>query len=75
MSTDDVMKCEAWQGDRPEGDPQHDKNTWPLAKWAREHNYFGIPPRYYSVHWVNLRIGNINRRRPQICYVCKMSYP
>ena len=37
--------------------------------------YFGIPPKYYQVTWVNLRGGNIDRRKLQICYMCKTSYP
>ena len=27
------------------------------------------------MRWVNLRGGNIDQRKPQICYVCKTSYP
>ena len=75
MSTDHVMNCKVWENNRPTGDIQHDKNTWYTARWAKEHDYFGIPPKYYPVRWVNLRIGNIDRRKPQICYVCKTSYP
>ena len=75
MSTDYVLKCAVWERRRPEGDPQHDKWTWQMAKWAKEHDYFGIPPKYYLVRWVNLRIGNIDRRKLQICYVCKTSFP
>ena len=75
MSTNHVMDCEVWKEDRLAGNIQHDKNTWHMARWAKKHDYFGIPPRYYPVQWVNLRIGNIDRRKPQICYVCKTSYP
>ena len=31
MSTEHIMKCKVWEEGRPEGDPQHDKNTWKLA--------------------------------------------
>ena len=31
--------------------------------------------QYYPVRWANLRGGNIKRRKPQICDVCKTSYP
>ena len=75
MSTDHVMQCRIWEEGRPEGNIQHDKNTWNTARWAKKHNYFEIPPKYYPVRWVNLRCGNIDRRKPQICYVCKTSYP
>ena len=54
---------------------QKDKYTWQFTRWAKEHDYFGIPPRYFPVRWVNLRVGNIDRRNPQICFVCKTSYP
>ena len=75
MSTNHVLNCKVWERGRPTGNVQDDKNTWHMARWAKEHNYFGIPPKYYPVRWVNLRIGNIDRRKPQICYVCKTSYP
>ena len=75
MSTDHVLKCTVWERGRPEEDPQHDKQTWQMARWVKEHDYFRIPPKYYPVRWVNLRIGNIDRRKPQICYMCKTSYP
>ena len=75
MLTDHVLRCTVWEKNRPTRNMQHDKNTWQLARWAKEHEYFGILPKYYPVRWVNLRIGNIDRRKQQICYVCKTSYP
>ena len=75
MSSDHVLSCDEWKDGRPTTNPQQDSSTWGLAKWAREQGYFGIPPKYYPVRWVNLRGGNIDRRKPQICYVCKTSYP
>ena len=75
MSSDHVLSCSEWKDGRPTTNPQQDRSTKGLAKWAREQGYFGIPPKYYPVRWVNLRGGNIDRRKPQICYVCKTSYP
>ena len=74
MSLDHVLTCTRWEDGRPTTDPQPDRSTWKLARWAERRNYFGIPPKYYLVRWVNLRAGNIDRRRPHICYVCKTSY-
>ena len=75
MSSEHVLSCARWERGRPATDPQQDRSTWGLARWAKEHEYFGIPPKYYPVRWVNLRAGNIDRRKPQICYICKTSYP
>ena len=75
MSLDHVMTCAEWKEGRPTTNPQQDRSTWNLARWAKKEGYFGITPRYYPVRWVNLKEGNIERRRPQICYVCKTSYP
>ena len=75
MSTNHVLQCEAWKRDRPDGDVQQDRYTWQFTRWAKEHDYFGIPPKYFPVRWVNLRVGNIDRRKHQICFVCKTSYP
>ena len=69
------MKCREWEKGRPTGNIQHDKNTWRFANWAKEHEYFRLPPKYYPVQWVNLKARNIDRRKPQICYICRTSYP
>ena len=75
MSSDHVLRCDKWKDGRPTTNPQQDRSTRGLARWAKEQGYFGIPPKYDPVRWVNLRGGNIDRRKPQICYVCKTSYP
>ena len=75
MSSDHVLTCNSWSDAPPTTDPPPDRSTWGLARWAEKHGYFGIPPKYYPVRWVNLRAGNIDRRKPQICYVCKTSFP
>ena len=75
MTSDHVLSCNKWKDGRPTTNPQQDRSTWGLAKWAREQGYSGIPAKYYPVRWVNLRGGNIDRRKLQICYVCKTSYP
>ena len=75
MSSDHVMACAEWEDGRPTTNPQQDRITWGLARWAKKQGYFGISPRYYPVRWVNLRGGNIERRKPQLGYICKTSYP
>ena len=75
MSSEHVLSCARCEDGRTTTDPQQDRSTWGLARWAEKLGYFGIPPKYYPVRWVNLRAGNIDRRKPQICYICKMSYP
>ena len=75
MSSDHVLRCDKWKDGRPTTNPQQDRSTRGLARWAKEQGYFGIPAKYYPVRWVNLRGGNIDQRKPQICYVCKTSYP
>ena len=74
MSSDHVMTCARWKEGRPTTDPQQDRSTWGLARWAEKHSYFGILPKYFPMRWVNLRAGNLDRRKPQICYICKTSY-
>ena len=75
MLTDHMLRCEVWKGGSLEGNVQQDKYTWQFTRWAKEHDYFRIPPKYFPVRWVNLKVGNIDRRKPQICFVCKTSYP
>ena len=75
MSLECVLSCTRWEDSRPTTNPQQDRSTWGLARWAEKQKYFGIPPKYYLVRWVNLRGGNIDRRKPQICSMCKTSYP
>ena len=74
MSLDHVLTCARWENGRPTTDPQQDWSTWGLARWAKKQDHFDIPLRYYPVRWVNLNGGNIDRRKPQICYVYKTSY-
>ena len=75
MLSDHVLARDRWKDAWPTTNPQHDRSTWGLARWAAKQGYFGIPPKYYPVRWVNLIAGNIDNRKPQICYVCKMSFP
>ena len=75
MSSNHILSCDRWKDDRPTTDPQQNRSTRGLARWAEKHGHFRISPKYYPVRWVNLRAGNIDRRKPQICYICKTSYP